>query len=132
MSIGNNLKNLRKNRGLSQELLAEKIGVSRQAVSKWETDATIPSTANLIKLADILGVDLTALTSDGILVQEKLLTFNHNLFYILGAIICLLGFMIGIYLSETSPIFIALGVLSPMGMTYFFTKINFNSNKSFK
>lgn len=124
MSIGRNLKNLRKSIGFSQELLAEKIGVSRQAVSKWETDVTIPSTANLMKLADIFDVDLTTLTNDGTLDQKKSLTTNSNPFYILGAIICLFGFMIGMYLSETSPVFIALGVLSPMGMTYFLTKLN--------
>lgn len=62
MSISKNLKKLRKNNGFSQELLAEEIGVSRQAVSKWETNATIPSTANLMKLANVFDVELTALT----------------------------------------------------------------------
>lgn len=124
MSIGKNIKNLRTSNGFSQELLAEKIGVSRQAVSKWETDVTIPSTANLVKLADVFDVDLTTLTNDGTLDQEKSLTAKCNPFYISGAIICLFGFMIGIYLSETSPVFIALGVLSPMGITYFLSKLN--------
>lgn len=43
MSIGNNLKRLREKNGFSQELIAEKIGVSRQAVSKWENDTSNPS-----------------------------------------------------------------------------------------
>lgn len=129
MSIGNNLKKLRKSSGFSQELLAEKIGISRQAVSKWETGITIPSTANLMKLANIFGVDLEVLTSDAVLDQQKLLTINSNPLYISGAILCFFGFIIGMYLSETSPIFIALGILSPMGMAYFFTKIIENSEQ---
>ncbi len=76
-----------------------------------------------MKLADVFDVDLTTLTNDGELDQEKSLATHCNPFYILGAIICLFGFMIGIYLSEISPVFIALGVLSPMGMTYFLTKL---------
>ena len=42
MSLGENLLNLRKKAGLSQEGVADKLGVSRQTVSKWETDQTIP------------------------------------------------------------------------------------------
>ena len=43
--------------GYSQELLAERLGVSRQAVSKWETGAAEPSTSNLLALAKLYGVD---------------------------------------------------------------------------
>ncbi len=41
---------------MTQEFVAEALGVSRQAVSKWETGATDPSTANLIALAKLYGV----------------------------------------------------------------------------
>ena len=40
--LGNNLYNARKKSGLSQENVAEKLGVSRQTVSKWETNETLP------------------------------------------------------------------------------------------
>ena len=46
----------RKAAGLTQETLGEKLGVSRQAVSKWETGAADPSTANLLALAKLYGV----------------------------------------------------------------------------
>lgn len=39
MSFGENLKNVRKQRGITQEELAETLGVSRQAISKWESDS---------------------------------------------------------------------------------------------
>lgn len=42
MSLGNNLYNARKRRGLSQEEVAEKLGVSRQTISKWELNETLP------------------------------------------------------------------------------------------
>lgn len=52
------LLEIRKNRGMSQETLAEKIGVSRQAVSKWETGEAQPDYGKLIALADALEVSL--------------------------------------------------------------------------
>ena len=42
MSLGNSLFHARKQAGLSQEAAAEKLGVSRQTISKWETDETLP------------------------------------------------------------------------------------------
>lgn len=47
--------------GMAQELVAQKLGVSRQAVSKWENGASDPSTANLVALAGLYGVDPTEL-----------------------------------------------------------------------
>lgn len=49
---------LRRERGLSQEEVAERIGVSRQAVAKWETGATTPDLENSIALAEFYGVTL--------------------------------------------------------------------------
>ena len=46
----------RKAAGLTQEALGEKLGVSRQAVSKWETGTADPSTSNLLALAKLFGV----------------------------------------------------------------------------
>lgn len=47
--------------GMTQELVAQRLGVSRQAVSKWENGVSDPSTANLVALADLYGVDPTEL-----------------------------------------------------------------------
>lgn len=59
--IGEKLYNHRKNAGLSQEELAEKIEVSRQAVSKWERDESSPDTENLIALAKLYNISLDEL-----------------------------------------------------------------------
>ena len=61
LETANRLYELRKQQGLSQEELAEKLGVSRQAVSKWERSEASPDTDNLIALAKIYGLTLDEL-----------------------------------------------------------------------
>ena len=61
MSLGNRIKDQRKKTGMSQKKLAELVGVSRQAVTKWETDLSVPSTTNLFALAEILGTSVDVL-----------------------------------------------------------------------
>ena len=56
MTLSEKICYCRKKAGLSQEVLASRLGVSRQAVSKWETGAADPSTANLLALAKLYGV----------------------------------------------------------------------------
>lgn len=61
IEIANRLVNLRKSNNLSQEALAEKLGISRQAVSKWERAEASPDTDNLILLSRLYGVSLDEL-----------------------------------------------------------------------
>ena len=61
MTFEEQLVRIRKEKGLNQEQLAEHIGVSRQAVSKWETGEAMPDYAKLVTLADVLEVDLDVL-----------------------------------------------------------------------
>ena len=61
IEIANRLVNLRKSNNLSQEALAQKLGISRQAVSKWERAEASPDTDNLILLARLYGVSLDEL-----------------------------------------------------------------------
>lgn len=63
IEIANKLVKLRKQAGLSQEELADKLGLSRQAVSKWERAEASPDTDNLICLAKLYGVSLDELLS---------------------------------------------------------------------
>lgn len=73
IEIANRLVNLRKQNNLSQEALAEKLGISRQAVSKWERAEASPDTDNLILLARLYGVSLDELlkTEDEIPMPEQ-------------------------------------------------------------
>lgn len=61
IEIANRLVQLRKEKGYSQEALAEQLGISRQAVSKWERAESSPDTSNLITLAKLYGVSLDKL-----------------------------------------------------------------------
>lgn len=61
MTTGEKIAALRRQAGLSQEALADKIGLSRQAVSKWEADLSVPSMDNLVELAKLFGVPVDVL-----------------------------------------------------------------------
>lgn len=70
MSLGEHLFCARKKRGLSQEEVAEKLGISRQTVSKWETDETLPDICQSKKLAVLYGLSLDELVEFDIDIQE--------------------------------------------------------------
>ena len=61
MALGERMKAYRQQAGLSQEKVAELVGVSRQAVTKWETNQSAPNTQNLCKLAEIFDITVDAL-----------------------------------------------------------------------
>ncbi len=56
MTLGEKIVSLRKSRGMSQEQLASELGVSRQAVSRWETSAALPDAGNVLGLSRLFGV----------------------------------------------------------------------------
>lgn len=70
MHLGNHLFQARKKKGLSQEAVAEKLGVSRQTISKWETDETLPDIRQSKKLAVLYGLSLDELVSFDMDMQE--------------------------------------------------------------
>ena len=64
MSLANNISKLRMKYNISQEQFAEKIGVSRQAVQKWENAVSTPDLSNIITIAKKFGVSVDALLLD--------------------------------------------------------------------
>ena len=72
-NLPNNLYEIRRGAGLSQEEFAEKLGVSRQAVSKWERGEAYPDTENLIVISEMFGV-----TIDELLRSENIGADNKN------------------------------------------------------
>lgn len=64
MDLGQRLKQLRTEKCLSQETVAFELNVSRQAVAKWENNASKPSTANLMAICDLYGISLDELISN--------------------------------------------------------------------
>ena len=59
--LNENLKQLRKSRGLSQEELAIRLNVVRQTISKWEKGISVPDADMLIKIADVFEVSVSEL-----------------------------------------------------------------------
>lgn len=63
MSIGERITQLRKEQNMSQGQLADALGVTRQAVSKWENDQSSPDTLKLIQLSDVLNTEVEYLAT---------------------------------------------------------------------
>lgn len=72
MNFPEKLQKFRKERGWSQEELANRITVSRQAVSKWELGTAVPDTDNIVQLSELFGVTTDYLIKDGLKADECL------------------------------------------------------------
>jgi len=101
MNIADRIQNLRKMRGISQEELADKVGVSRQAVSKWESEQSSPDLDKIIIMSDYFEV-----TTDYILkgIEPPKQTGEENDNFIAGQIL---------YIASTA--FIVIGLLCAFG-----------------
>ncbi len=127
MTFGEKLTTLRKQHGLSQEDLAEKLSVSRQAISRWEADSTLPDAENLLQISKLFGVSVDYLINDDYesendtpaaskVVQKMELSGKLNSAYIMSvggiAIFTLIGIGLWItYQNATSVIVSAVGDL---------------------
>lgn len=78
MSLGEKIKAMRQHASLSQEQLAEKLNVSRQAITKWETGKGIPDIANLIAISDEFDLSLDQLIKDDIAVKKKVISDSSS------------------------------------------------------
>lgn len=108
MSIEQRIRNIRAERGVSQEALAELLDVSRQTVSKWETGQVRPSADNLTRLSQALGVPVDALVKDDWTPQEPKTQIvkvpvkvpvprpgNYRLWALLAAVVLAAGILMG-------------------------------------
>ena len=114
-TLATKLVSLRKQKGLTQMELAEKLNVSRQAISRWEVGAAVPSTDNLKVLGDLYDVPVDYLLNDEIenigkeneesqeitsaKQKEKGVILNHRIVYI--SVIVILGLLAGISFAVT-------------------------------
>ena len=73
MTLGERIRGERKKRGLSQEELADILNVSRQAITKWETDRGIPDIANLIRISEEFEISLDELIKGDNSVKRKII-----------------------------------------------------------
>ena len=77
MSFGNNLVNLRKQKGWSQDELADNLNLSRQAVSKWENDLSMPDVDNVKKISKVFSVGIDDLLNNDV-PKDKAVSLDIN------------------------------------------------------
>ena len=125
MSLSQKIYDCRKKAGLSQEALAEKLGVSRQAISKWETGEATPEVGKLLLLAKTFGV-----TTDWLLSEDETQNgFEYHEYHkeqqkrnalpdwidalpkTIGNLFRRFGWLIGVYVSIVGGIFAGMGLL---------------------
>lgn len=98
MKFNEKIIQLRKEKGLSQEELGEKLNVARQTISKWELGETTPEMDKLVQLSEIFNISLDSLIKD----KEEIKTENNtNTQKLAGIIITILkvcGILLAIYL----------------------------------
>lgn len=92
MEIGKKIMNLRKEKGLSQEELAEKVGVARQTISKWELGETSPDLKQAKELSKIFNVSLDELVDNNI--KNILVEKTSNTEKLAGIILKLMKFVV--------------------------------------
>ena len=118
MTLGEKIKELRKARGLSQEELAEQINVSRQAVSKWELDLSLPDIDNIVQLSQLFDVSTDHLLTnkqdmpgtEAIATRNEM--YRHQVFAIcIGFCVIGLLFSLTVWFTWQTLITVMIGVL---------------------
>lgn len=140
MKFNENLKYLRKEAKLTQEQLAEKLNVSRQAVTKWESGQSLPDIQNLKEMADMFEVTMDALVGDigtkkESVINKKINDIGYFIFaavVIIGCCIISIAESIGSITGDVNKEIVAYIVLGIMGfllMIYFVKKYLHNTNQ---
>ena len=121
MSLGNKIYELRSSRKLSQEQMAEMLKVSRQSVSKWETDAAVPDIDKLCRLCDIFDVTLDELigrkqkdevqSNTATTVKDLPSAHQKTIGYILVAVSLIAGILVGLIADSEEQIVILVPII---------------------
>lgn len=110
MDIADRIQNLRKSRGISQEELADKIGVSRQAVSKWESEQSTPDIEKVILLSDYFETTTDYLLKGIKPLGEAEKQWSAMLFTVAGTILNGIGLVSSIFIWLERQMVYAVGI----------------------
>lgn len=123
MNMADRIQYLRKSKGISQEELADKIGVSRQAVSKWESEQSTPDIEKVILLSDFFDVTTDYLLKGIEPVSENTTEKSDaRIFSLIGSVLNFIGLVAAIMIwnEEQTPISVAAGlIIMAMGIMIF-------------
>lgn len=120
MKLNEKIFQCRKQSGLSQEELAERVGVSRQAVSKWELGTALPELDKLKLLAKTFGVSTDWLLDDeqDVPQEPQPVAQQHSWVEdvpgVLGKLLRRYGWLFGVYLAVTGAAFLGMGALAKL------------------
>ncbi len=129
MKFADNLKKIRKRKNISQEELAEKVGVSRQSVSKWETSEAYPEMNNILELCKIFKCNINDLVNDNMIdldsldeeVKMSVVKFKkekQNQMKGISKVLSLVGKITAIVLRVAFGFLVAAMILLPIGFKY--------------
>lgn len=127
MALQEKIYQLRKSRGMSQEELAEKVGVTRQAVSKWEMGTSVPELDTLVALARCFGVTTDYLLSEDIPSQPQKEETSQppkrdwldRLPGFIGNLLKRFGWLAGVYVAVAGALFTGMGLLMHLSINSF-------------
>ena len=100
MNIGNNIKQLRQKNNLTQDQVAEKIGVSYQAVSKWENGRGIPDIEMLKKISEVFDVDIDEIINGEKKKQKSKYNLSLLIASVFGIVVIVLFLLITIFFNK--------------------------------
>ncbi len=130
----------RKKAGLSQEGLAEQLGVSRQAVSKWETGEAVPEVTKILSLAKAFNVTTDCLLNDDEPVEDTSKSYEYDrsestgntwvdsIPGVLGRLLRRYGWLFGVYMAVSGFLFILLGTGAKLISKRMFSGFGFGDN----
>lgn len=119
MDFAEKLKKERKDKGWSQEELAEKLFVSRQSVSKWENGQNYPSIEIIIKISDLFGVTIDELLRSDDELKEKVINDSRQLAHPKLKFMFDVLFLIGIALLVIKIVLIILNKFTALDITLY-------------
>ena len=140
MNLGEKIHQLRKQSGMSQEELAAKITVSRQAISKWELGESIPDTENVVQLSKLFNVSTDFLLNDDVESDMDIPVVRENserlkrkyylqLLYVVMGLALVFLVVIGVMLHSVIPFFSVGIFVVVFGITLLIVKIKRRNKK---
>lgn len=113
MNVADRIQNLRKQKGISQEELADRIGVSRQTVSKWESEQSTPDMDKIILLSDFFEVTTDYLLKGIEKESDNVKKTDARIFSVAGIAIGLIGIIaaVSIWNTEKNSVSVAIGLI---------------------